>query len=201
MLRALKTFLGVVASSALAAGGLRLWLSADPSYELQQWLHRSEYRAYDRLIVFTAQRRGIPPMLLKAIIWQESRFRPQKVGTSGERGLMQVGEGAASDWAKAEKIAGFLPTDLLDPKTNVDAGSWYFARALDHWKNRDDPLPFALAEYNAGRARVERWVASTSLGEQATAADLLDAMDFPGTRRYVGGILERYRFYQIRDWM
>lgn len=187
--------------SACAAACIRLWLSADPAYELQQWVHRSEYRAYDRLIVGVAEKHRIPPELLKAIIWQESRFRPGKVGTSGERGLMQVGEGAATDWARAEKISGFLPTDLLDPRTNVLAGGWYFARALDHWKNRDDPLPFALAEYNAGKARVDRWIAATGLGEQATAADLLDAIDFPGTRRYVESILERYQFYRIRGWM
>jgi soluble lytic murein transglycosylase len=197
----LKRLLLLILLSACTAATLRLWLSADPAYELQQFIHRSDYKAYDRLIVGVAEKHRIPPELLKAIIWQESRFRPGKVGTSGERGLMQVGESAATDWARAEKITGFLPTDLLDPRTNVLAGGWYFARALDHWKNRDNPLPFALAEYNAGKVRVDRWIAASGLGDQAAAADLMDAIDFPGTRRYIEGILDRYQFYLARGWM
>ena len=201
MPRVLRRLLLITGLAALAGATLRLWLSADPAYELQQWVHRCDYQASDRLILAAAQKHHVPPELLKAIIWQESRFRPGKLGSSGERGLMQVAEGAATDWARAEKIGGFLPTDLLDPRTNVSAGTWYFARALEHWKNRDNPLPFALAEYNAGKARVDRWIAATNLGEQANAADLLDAIDFPGTRRYIENILNRYQFYLDRGWM
>jgi hypothetical protein len=29
----------------------------------------------------------------------------------------------------------------------------------------------------------------------------MDAIDFPGTRRYIEGILDRYQFYLARGWM
>ena len=96
------------------------------------------------------------------------------------------------------KIETFVPTDLFDAKTNLDVGAWYFKKALDRWKGKANPIPFALAEYNAGRSRVDRWVTATGLGEVAEAADLLKAMDFPSTRRYIDDITARYRFYKER---
>ncbi len=121
------------------------------------------------------------------------------LGSVGERGLMQVGEAAAKDWVNAEKIETFMPTDLFDPKTNLEVGTWYFKKALDRWKQKDDPVPFALAEYNAGRANVNRWITESGRGEEAAARDLLLAIDFPTTRRYIDDIVARYRFYQQQE--
>jgi soluble lytic murein transglycosylase len=111
---------------------------------------------------------------------------------------MQVGEGAARDWATAEKIETFVPTDLFDARTNIEVGTWYLAKALARWKTKANPLPFALAEYNAGRTRVDRWIAATDLGDKATAEDLVAVIDFPTTRRYVQDIVRRHRFYRER---
>lgn len=97
------------------------------------------------------------PALVKAVIWRETRFQPQMQGNHGERGLMQITEVAAADWVKAEKVETFVPTDLFDPKTNIEIGTWYLGRAMKHWAHKDDPIPFALSEYNAGRTRVKRW--------------------------------------------
>jgi soluble lytic murein transglycosylase len=184
--------------AAFTAGGLLLWRSDDPFYTLQSWRSGTKFSDHDQLITDTAAKYGLDPMLLKAIVWRESGFHTDKVGTSGERGLMQVGEAAAQDWAKATKIETFVPTDLFDAKTNLEVGAWYFKKALDRWKTKANPIPFALAEYNAGRSRVDRWVAATGLGEAAESVDLLNAMDFPSTRRYIDDITARYRFYQAR---
>src|SRR5205085_1642532 len=99
-------------------------------------------------------------------------------------------------WAAAEKVETFMPTDLFDPKTNLEVGTWYFKKALDRWKQKDDPVPFALAEYNAGRARVDRWVAASARHGEVNSGDFLPAIDFPTTRRYVDDIVARYHFYQ-----
>ena len=105
----------------------------------------------------------VDPMLIKAIIWRESSFHPEKVGTKGERGLMQITILAANEWAKAQKIQTFKATDLFDPKTNIEAGTWYFKQAYQRWSGKNDPIIFALAEYNAGHSNVMRWVASTNM--------------------------------------
>jgi soluble lytic murein transglycosylase len=196
MARFLKRLLLVALFAALAAAGWVLARSPDPTYTLYSWMAGSRYSRYDALINDLAAKHGIDPLLIKAIVWRESSFHPDKVGTVGERGLMQVGEAAAKDWALATKVETFMPTDLFDPKTNIEVGTWYFKKALDRWNRKEDPIPFALAEYNAGRVRVDRWVAETRREEEATARDLMLAIDFPTTRRYIEDITARYRFYQ-----
>ena len=69
-------------------------------------------------------------------------------------------------------------------------------KALTRWKAKANQIPFALAEYNAGRTRVDRWIVVTDLGDKATAEDLIAAIDFPTTRRYVEDIVRRHRYYQ-----
>lgn len=172
-----------------------LWRSPDIAYRTQELLAFGRYHEYDGLIVNAARKHGLDPMLVKAVVWRESRFQPEKVGAAGERGLMQVGEAAARDWAAAHKIEVFVFADLFDAKTNLEAGTWYLSRALEHWKDRDDPVSFALAEYNAGRSRMEKWTANS-----ASAARMLRAAGPTGTRRYVDDITRRFRFYRDHRW-
>ena len=201
MFRTLRKLLLVFFLAGCTAASVILWLSPDPWYEAHEWLGGSRYWAYDGLIQEIAKKRGIDPLLIKAIVWRESGFRADKVGTSGERGLMQVSEGAAQDWAKVEKVETFVPADLFEPRINVEVGVWYFSKALEHWKGKEVALPFALAQYNAGKTRVDRWIAATNMGEQATSEDLLAAIDIGSTRRYIEDIAARYRFYQERGRM
>ena len=196
MIRFFQKVFFLVVFAALTAAGLALWTSPDPLYQLQSWLALGRYSACDALISDAAAKRGLDPLLVKAMVWRESAFDPTKTGTSGERGLMQVGEAAARDWAKAEKIETFVKTDLFDAKTNLDVGTWYLKKALDRWKAKEKPLPFALADYNAGHRTVERWLEATGHGEDATAEELLRVMDFPTTRKYIEDITARQRFYQ-----
>ena len=201
MFRFFRNLVLVLAFAAFTAASVLLWSSPDPLYTVQEWVNLGRFSSYDDLIAEQSKRHHVDPLLVKAMVWRESAFDANKVGTSGERGLMQVGDAAGQDWAKAGKIETFLPTDLFDARTNLDAGTWYFHRALERWKGKDDPIPFALAEYNAGASRVDRWIAQSGLGEKVDAHDLLNAIDFPGTRRYVEEIMARQRFYKDRGGM
>ena len=199
MIRFCKRLCLVLVFAALAASGLVLWTAPDPEYQLESWLAAGRFCAYDALIADAARKHGLDPLLVKAMVWRESAFSPTKIGTSGERGLMQVGEAAARDWVKAEKIENYMPTDLFDAKTNLDAGTWYLKKGLERWKQKADPVPFALAEYNAGHGRVERWIAATERGEEASAENLMHAIDFPTTRKYIEDITARWRFFQAES--
>jgi soluble lytic murein transglycosylase len=189
--------------SVCALGGLAalVWIATnhDENYGLQKLIFGERYRRYDGLIVAAATRYGVDPSLVKAVMWKESRFQPEMLGTRGERGLMQITERAALDWARAEKVETFVPTDLLDPKTNIEAGAWYLATALRHWSGKDDPIPFALAEYNAGRTRVKRWERDSGLGGGFGAEDLRATMDFPATKDYIRSIVDRYRDFKKQE--
>src|SRR5260370_570137 len=59
-----------------------------------------------------------------------------------------------------------------------------------------DPFHFARAEYNGGRCRMDRCITQAGRGGEARAEDLLKAIDFPSTRKYVEDITARYHFYQ-----
>ena len=187
--------------AALAAGAITLYVSPDPRYAAEELIFFKRYSAFDNLIQTVAREHGIDPMLTKAVVWRESKFQPDMVGQNGERGLMQVTEGAAEDWVNAEKIENFRPTDLFDPETNLNVGVWYLSRALERWKEKEDPLPFALAEYNAGRSRVHRWIGNSNMGKRAEARDLKDQIAFPSTKRYIETIEQRYKFYKDRGRM
>jgi soluble lytic murein transglycosylase len=199
MARFVKKLLILLFVAASAAAGLALWTAPDPAYKLQSWLAAGRFSAYDALIADAARKHEVDPLLVKAMVWRESAFDPTKVGTSGERGLMQVGEAAAQDWATAGKVETFVPTDLFDAKTNVEVGTWYLKRAMERWKEKANPVPFALAEYNAGRVRVDRWITATDRGDGATAEDLMRVIDFPTTRKYIEAILSRHEFYRNQE--
>jgi soluble lytic murein transglycosylase len=131
---------------------------------------------------------GVDPELLRAMIWRESRFDPGAVGKAGEIGLMQVTPGAAAEWAAAENRSRPSRQDLLDPKTNTRAGAWYVGRAIRRWSGRPDPVPFALAEYNAGLSNADRWARDAT-----NALEFRSKIGYPTTRKYVDDILARYR--------
>jgi soluble lytic murein transglycosylase len=186
---------------ALAVSFLYLALrSGDPLYTLYEWISPARFRQYDSLIGSVAAEHHLDPMLLKAVVWRESRFDPQKYGTAGERGLMQVSEKAADEWARENKIDDFQVEELFDPRVNLEAGAWYLQRAFQHWDTQPDPLPFALAEYNAGASRVQRW-AGGSDAAGVSKRDFLARIDFPTTRKYIDSIVERYQFYKRRGQM
>jgi len=186
---------------ALGAGfGYLAVKSGDPIYTFYEWMSPARFKQYDGLIRLVALEHRLDPMLVKAVVWRESRFDPNKNGSAGERGLMQVSERAAREWARENKIDNFHIEKLFDPKTNLEAGTWYLRRAFEHWETQSDPLPFALAEYNAGASRAQRWSGGDSVAAIPPRA-FLKRIDFPGTRKYVDSIIARYAFYQQRGRM
>ena len=174
-----------VALCLLLAGGGGFW-----------WWYERRERSQDAVILVAAQRYGMEPALVKAVVWRESWFNPGARGQAGELGLMQIREAAAAEWASAEKLSGFQFSTLLDPGTNTLAGTWYLRHALQRYRQTDLPAVFALADYNAGRGNVLKWMH----GAAATnSAEFIAQIGFPGTRRYVEEILKRRERYR-RVW-
>jgi soluble lytic murein transglycosylase len=166
----------------LAGGGVAYWW----------WEGRLE-RSQDGPIRAAAGRYGMEPALIKAIVWRESHFHPLVRGRAEEIGLMQLQEEAAREWASAEHVADFLHEHCFDPGTNTLAGTWYLRKLLRRYAQTDNPLPYALADYNAGRGNVLKW----NRGEAATnSATFIGQIGFPGTRDYVNSVIRRYAHYR-----
>lgn len=156
------------------------------------WRFRQEHR-YDADIRAAAARYGLAPALVKAVVWKESRFDPAARGRAGELGLMQLMEETAFEWAGAAKLTNFTHEHVLDPRTNLFAGSYYLSKVLRRYTATDNPLPYGLADYNAGRGNVLKWMK----GPAATnSAAFLAQMDFPTTRAYVEAVAQRYAHYR-----
>lgn len=151
------------------------------------WLYR--VHRFNDVFEQVGHEYGVDPDLLAAIVWQESRFQPNAVGRVGEYGLMQVTETVGHEWAAANQQEDFMPDRLFDPLTNVRVGAWYLSVALAQWSVRDDPLPYALAQYNAGRSNALRWARD----DEGCAEQFINQITFPGTRAYVTLIINRYR--------
>lgn len=107
-------------------------------------------------------RSGVDEALVRAIIARESGGNASKVHDGGY-GLMQIGAGTGAEWAATRGIESFLATDLLDARTNTQAGCWYLARALARWQGTDDPVAFALADYVMGPEELRKLGAKSGI--------------------------------------
>jgi soluble lytic murein transglycosylase-like protein len=96
-----------------------------------------------RLLEQTAARYGLSPLLLEALVWQESRWRSNAISPKGAVGLTQLMPGTAA----------LLGVNPHDPIANLDGGARYLRQMLDRFGG---DLVKALAAYNAGPERVRR---------------------------------------------
>ena len=158
------------------------------------WYVVAQGRKFEPEINAAAKRYSVDPLLVKAVIWQETRFHPERRGRAGEIGLMQLQEAAALDWAGAEHIQNFSHEQCFDPGTNVLAGTYYLAKLLKRYGRTDDPIPFALADYNAGRGHLLKW----NSGVAATnSVVFIGQIGFPNTKAYVKSVMRRYKLYKF----
>ncbi|SVB74587.1 uncharacterized protein METZ01_LOCUS227441, partial [marine metagenome] len=71
------------------------------------WWNNQTERRYNSIIRDAAEEFGVEYALIKAVIWQESRFQKNALGEAGEIGLMQLMELAAFEWADNHGVHDF----------------------------------------------------------------------------------------------
>jgi soluble lytic murein transglycosylase len=133
---------------------------------------------------------GLDPHLVAALVAQESTFDPVVRSKANAYGLMQIIPGTGKRLARAEGIRRFRTAMLTNPDANVRLGTRYLAGLM---KRFDGAAHFALAGYNAGEHRVDKWRAEKPGLEQE---EFIDDIPFPETQNYVKRILgtaEEYR--------
>ncbi len=157
------------------------------------WAGNKKERQYDKIIQNAAMEFKVEFALIKAVIWQESRFNEKAVGKAGEIGLMQLMELAAFEWADKKAIEDFEHSHVFDPYTNILAGTYYLKTRIARYKHTDNPLPFALADYNAGRANVLRWATGSA---RTNSVNFIKKIDFPSTRKYINQVSKRREQYR-----
>ncbi|HEX7518722.1 MAG TPA: transglycosylase SLT domain-containing protein, partial [Candidatus Deferrimicrobium sp.] len=139
------------------------------------------------------RRSGIDPLVLHAVIRQESRFQPDILSPAGAVGLMQLMPKTAAETARKEKMPKPRKKDLTRPEVNVRLGAAYLSRLVKEY--RGDYFR-AVAAYNAGEAAVGRWW-KRSNGDPAA---FLEGINYKETRFYLRrvflNLLQYYRIYR-----
>ncbi|MBO89011.1 MAG: lytic murein transglycosylase [Rickettsiales bacterium] len=134
---------------------------------------------------------------VQAVIRQESAFDPKAISRAGARGLMQLMPGTAIRIARKLNISYSRVRLTRDPGYNVKIGRAYLHQMLEEYNG--SPV-LALAAYNAGPARVNRW--RKKFGDPNRSAehtiDWIESIPFYETRNYVQRVLENFTVYRGR---
>ncbi len=147
----------------------------------------------------------LDPLLVLAVIRQESAFQPTAVSPSRARGLMQLLAPTAREMARFLKVRlPNFPKILFKPDLNIKLGSHYMRRLSNSYQGH---LPLAFAAYNAGPGRIRTWSSGRDLITQAQLnkqnedwkeQDLwVEELPWSETRFYVKALLRNYILYKL----
>lgn len=129
--------------------------------------------------------------LVTALVAQESTFQADVRSPANAVGLMQLLPSTGSRYARRVGVAGFTAARLTDPEVNVRLGTAYLSDLLARF---DGNVAQALAAYNAGENRVDRWRAERPGLERD---EFTDDIPFPETQNYVKRIIGTTEDYRL----
>ncbi|MEB3230274.1 MAG: transglycosylase SLT domain-containing protein [Leptolyngbyaceae bacterium] len=148
------------------------------------------YRVYplpyrDTIRAWSHQRQ-LNPVLVTALMRQESRFQSAIQSTVGATGLMQVMP-ATAEWIAGQTDIG--PYDLTNPQDSIKLGTWYLDYTHGEYGNNS---MFAIASYNAGPGNVAKWI--DRFGTQDLDV-FVTQIPFNETKGYVTSVFGNYWNY------
>ena len=146
---------------------------------------------YRELVRREALEWGIDPLILAAIIRQESAFKADIVSRAGAIGLMQVMPPTGAQLARTHGPRPFNEGSLTRPEVNLHLGAAFF---VDMSARYDGDLPLVLSAYNAGPTRANRW---RSYPEASDPLLFTERIPFDETRGYVKSVRRNLSLYRV----
>jgi len=145
---------------------------------------------HEKLAKKYGKKHKIDPFLILALIREESFFKIDAVSRARAYGLMQLLLRTAKAVAlqSGEKIS---KRDLFKPESNIRFGTEYLKYLIDKYNGK---IHFALAAYNAGFDRVDRWRKRYG---NVSDDEFIEMIPFSETRVYVKNILRNYFYYKF----
>lgn len=141
---------------------------------------------YQDIIKNWSKPRELNPLLVTALIRQESRFMPNIRSSANATGLMQVMPEVASTVASRIKLHNYT---LDNPNDNVNLGTWLLD--LNHQLYQNNSL-LAVASYNAGTGKVATWLYERKLTDPD---EFIESIPYAETKDYVKQVFGNYWNY------
>jgi soluble lytic murein transglycosylase len=138
-----------------------------------------------------AARNHLDPNLILAVIRQESAFNEAARSKANARGLMQVLPTTGRLLARQAGISPYSTAKLNEPEANIALGTAYLAERLRKYGGR---MELALAAYNAGDIRVDRWLQEFG---NADMVEFVERIPFSETRSYVKQVMSNRVHYRL----
>lgn len=147
--------------------------------------------AHMQLVAQVAEESGLSPLVLLAVMRQESAFDDRARSWASARGLMQIIPPTASQIAERLEFKSFHPGLLNDPQVNLRFGAWYLKALID--KYGGNPL-VAIGSYNAGPVAMTRWL---EVRKELNTDEFIEEIPYTETRSYVKRIAANLAIYEM----
>lgn len=155
---------------------------------------------FETYIQDSAKKNNIDQSLVRALIRQESSFSPVAVSPANAQGLMQLVPATADEMAQEINLKNKRGYDIFDPSTNIQLGSRYLRNLI---RKYDSHVAFALAAYNAGQGRMDKWMKARGLSPanalEPISETWMDEMPWSETSFYVKAVLRNFIIYRILE--
>jgi soluble lytic murein transglycosylase len=146
---------------------------------------------YREILADEADRSDVDPWLLAGLVRQESSFNPQARSRVGATGLSQMMPSTGAWLAPAAGVRNYDAELLAVPEINLRMGARYLRDQLRRYHGARD---LALAAYNAGPGRADRWKNELGYGRDVDA--FREQIPFAETREYVMVVIRNAEVYR-----
>jgi soluble lytic murein transglycosylase len=142
------------------------------------------------LVQAEAQRYGLDPLYLTALLRQESWFDSHALSGAQARGMSQIISDTRRIIGRSLGQTSVTDLDLYRPRVAIAFGAFFLADTYHSLQER--PI-LALAGYNAGPGQARRWTRGNMDIDPDT---YVDGIDYGETRNYVRSIYQMYARYR-----
>lgn len=148
---------------------------------------------YSESISSESKVNGVDPLLVHALIREESRYNPDALSRVKALGLMQLMPGTAYGVAKRLSVPLSGTQEVLKPEVNIKLGTNYLAYTLHRFDNN---ALLAIASYNGGPNAVQSWFQQHKLAGNSDFDIFVENIPFRETRDYVRKVFGSYWTYE-----
>src|SRR5574341_211152 len=163
-------------------------LARNPRRPLAVW--RLAYpKPYADLVTAAAQKADVDPLLVWAVMRQESEFDPEALSFANAQGLMQITPITRD--SIAEQLGEAIASDsMFDPEANIRYGTTYLGSLI---RGFDGDIELAVMAYNGGPGSVLGWLEDPRFDNRD---DRYRWIGFGETREYLMRVMLNYAIYQ-----